>query len=293
MPKILFKCRSCGSQLLQENSSAGRQVDCPICDSSLTIPKTAVVYTCPHSDCSRTVRIDIALRGDGLRCPGCNRAMMLPIRRADMIICLCKRCEKLIEIPSSAAGKLLSCPKCNDWIRGPELTVTADASATTDAVDQAAPPVADNSALATAAKAMPILIVDDNSVDQQLVAIQLEGVRSFNRELDIVFALDGEKALAELRKKDFTLVILDWNLPALGQGEVLRYLRKTGSRIPVVVISGMEHHHLADKLAELKATFLSKDQMTPETFHIAICAALSLVNLNVSHCFGVRTDKTD
>ena len=292
MPNILFKCRACGNQQVRENVSVGLKVNCLHCGNSLTVPRAAILYTCPHSNCSETVKIDIALKGDGLHCPSCNKTIMLPIQRSEMIIFLCKRCEKIIEIPISEAGKLLSCPKCDEWIRGPELKEVADAAAANVATSPLTPMENEICALPGDDQALSILVVDDNPTDQQLVAIHLGKIRSFKREIELGFAIDGEEALAKLRRKGFALVILDWNLPVLGRGEVLRCLRKNGSRIPVVVISGVAQHHLADELAELKGTFLSKDQMSPATFHIAICIALSLVGLNISHFFEMRPGKS-
>jgi len=291
MLNILFKCRSCGKQQMREDLCAGTQVNCRDCGASLTVPKTVLVYTCPHSDCNRPVKIDIALKGDGLHCPGCKKSIMLPIQRADVIGFLCKRCEKIIEIPIAEAGKLLPCPKCDEWIRGPELKEIAGASAPGTA-GLAAPPVTGAGSLAGDDQNMSVLIIDDNTMDQQLVANHLAEIRSWKRRPDLEFAMNGEEALAQLRKKNFALVILDWNLPVLGQGEVLRSLRKNGSRIPVVVISGVEPQHLVNELAALKGTFLSKDTMSPATFHVAICLALALVDINVSHFFEMRLGKS-
>jgi len=288
MLNILFKCRSCGKQMMREGSSAGTQVNCLHCGSSLTVPKTAIVYTCPQSNCGQPVKIDIALQGDGLHCPSCNKSIMLPIQRSDMIIFLCKRCEKIIEIPISEAGKLLACPKCDEWIRGPELKEIAGAAANVVAVSDT-PSVNSIVPLSSDDQNLSVLIVDDNPTDQHLVANHLLNIQSWKRKPDLEFSINGEEALAKLRKKNFALVVLDWNLPVLGQGEVLRYLRKNGSRIPVVVISGVEQHHLADGLASIQGTYLSKDTMSPATFHVAICLALALVAVNVSHFFEMRT----
>ncbi len=291
MLNILFKCRSCGKQLMREGSSAGTQVNCLHCGSNLTVPKTAIAYTCPHSNCSRPVKIDIALQGDGLHCPSCNKSIMLPIQRSDLIIFLCKRCEKIIEIPISEAGQLLACPKCNEWIRGPELKEIAGASANVAAVSSA-PTVNSTTALTSDDKNLSVLIVDDNPTDQHLVANHLVNIRSWKRKPELDYAIHGGEALAKLREKNYALVILDWNLPVLGQGEVLRSLRKNGSRIPVVVISGVEPHHLANELEAIQGTYLSKDTMSPATFHVAICLALTLVGENISHFFEMRTGQS-
>ena len=239
------------------------------------------------------VKIDVVLKGDGLHCPSCNRPMMLPIRRADVIIFLCKRCEKIIEIPISEAGQLLPCPKCDTFIRGPELKEIADALPATTATDQLPPPENGTYALTLDDITLAVLVVDDNPGDQKLAALYLREMRPLKRGIEFDYATDGAEALAKLRTKRFSLVVLDWNLPVLGQGEVLRHLRKNGSQIPVVVMTGVEQHHLAAELNLLKAAFLSKDTMSSETFHIVICLALALVDCNVSHFFEQRIGKTE
>ena len=143
------------------------------------------------------------------------------------------------------------------------------------------------------AKSLPVLVVDDNPGDQKLVAVYLGKAWTFERELELDFAADGEEALAKLRSKCFAVVVLDWNLPVRGHGEVLRHLRKNGSRIPVVVMTGVAQHHLAAELDALQAAFLSKDTMSPETFHIVICLALALVDCNVAHFFEQRFGKIE
>ena len=124
---------------MRADADAGLPVNCLTCGSSLTVPKNALIYTCPHSNCSQPIKIDIALQGDGLHCPSCRKSIMLPIQRAEMIIFLCKRCEKIVEIPVAEAGKLLSCPTCNEWIRGPELKEIATAAAAAIATGPASP----------------------------------------------------------------------------------------------------------------------------------------------------------
>ena len=289
MANILFKCRSCGGQLLQTEACAGRQVECVHCNERLTVPQTVVLFACPHVHCGLVMRIDSTLQGDGLRCPSCTKAIMLPTQRADVMLCLCKRCGKIVEFPVAETGQILPCPKCDELIRVPVLNMAPPTVLVSGAPNPVSLPEDGGIHLSTDANAVPVLVVDDNPVDQKLMTVHLRQIRSWKRPLELDLANDGAEASAKLRQKGFALVILDWNLPVLGQGDVLRYLRKNGSQIPVVVISGVEPRHITDELAALKGTFLSKDTMSPETFHVAICLALSLVNLRVSDIFEMRT----
>ena len=122
---------------------------------------------------------------------------------------------------------------------------------------------------------LAVLVIDDNPVDQELAARQIKQARPFKRELDFTFAADGQEALNKLQKQRFGLIILDWNLPLLGKGEVLRSLRRLGLRVPVVVLSGVDHEEITTVLDELAAAYLSKDDMSPAGFHRAIVQSLA------------------
>ena len=289
MANILFKCRSCGGQLLQADDCAGQQVTCVHCDDRLTVPQVVVLFACPHVHCGLVMRIDRSLQGDGLWCPSCKKAIMLPTQRADVMLCLCKRCGKIAEFPVVDVGKILPCPKCDELIRVPVVNTATQAMPGNSAPDPVSLLKDGGISMITDDKVVPVLVVDDNPADQKLMAAHLQQIRFWKRPVELDFAKDGAEAVAKLRQKGFALVILDWNLPVLGQGDVLRYLRKHGGQIPVVVTSGVEPRHITDALATLKGTFLSKDTMGQEAFHVAICVALSLVNLNVSDLFEART----
>ena len=132
-------------------------------------------------------------------------------------------------------------------------------------------------------KPAPVLVVDDNPADQELVAVYLREAWRFEWAWELDFAKDGAEALAKLSRKHFTFVVLDWNLPVCGQGEVLRHLRQNGIRIPVVVISGNEREDIDADLDALQAAFLSKNQMNSDTFGLAITHSLKLLDLQSSH----------
>ncbi len=82
----------------------------------------------------------------------------------------------------------------------------------------------------------PVLVVDNNPVDQKYNDDELGQAWPFERVLELDFAAESEEALVKLRTKCFALAVLDWELPLLRKCEVLRHLRQHGVRIPVVVI---------------------------------------------------------
>ena len=145
--------------------------------------------------------------------------------------------------------------------------------------------------MATEEQSLPVLVVDDNPADQNLTAIHLRAAWPFERTLQLEFAADGAAALAKLRTKHFTFVVLDWSLPVLGQGEVLRHLRQNKIRIPVVVISGVSREEINADLDALQAAFLNKNEMNPDTFWSAISHSLKLLDFKSSRYHEPGPDK--
>ena len=124
---------------------------------------------------------------------------------------------------------------------------------------------------------LPVLIVDDNTVDQQLTALYLSEAWPFERDLALEYANNGAAALAKLASSRFALVVLDWTMPVLGGNEVLRQLRAQGSHVPVIVLSGLERQAIPEDLEQLGAAFLSKDGLTADGLHAAIATSLRLL----------------
>jgi CheY-like chemotaxis protein len=125
---------------------------------------------------------------------------------------------------------------------------------------------------------LPVLIVDDNPADQWLTAMQLEEAWPSAKQCQVEYALDGQEALTKLGQHPYGLLVLDWKLPVLGEGEVLRRLRAAGSRLPVVVVSGADREDIVADFDRLGAIFLSKQQMDPPHFQHAIHQACAQFN---------------
>jgi CheY-like chemotaxis protein len=124
-----------------------------------------------------------------------------------------------------------------------------------------------------------VLVVDDNPGDQMLAAMYLREAWPFEHDMELDFAADGQEALLKLRAKRFVLMVLDWKLPVMGNGEVLRHLRQHGIRLPVVVFSSADREDIADDMDELAAAYLHKDRMNPLTLRSAIAQSLALLGM--------------
>lgn len=119
-----------------------------------------------------------------------------------------------------------------------------------------------------------VLVIDDSEIDREITTRHLGKAWPFERELMLDYAADGTEALDKMRVTRYALFVLDWKLPGMGGGEVLRGIRRSGVRIPVVVVSGLQRDQIADDLESLGAAFLNKDEMNPITLHDAIAASL-------------------
>ena len=90
-----------------------------------------------------------------------------------------------------------------------------------------------------------ILVVDDEQPIQQLLdrTLRSEGY-------DVVPALDGEQALAQLRAQSFDLVMLDVMLPKLDGFEVCRRVRAESS-VPIIMLTA-KAEEVADRVLGLE-----------------------------------------
>ena len=76
-----------------------------------------------------------------------------------------------------------------------------------------------------------LLVEDDPSITVGLrMNLEAEGYR-------VRIAADGEQGLAEARKEDVDLIILDVMLPQLNGFEILRQVRREGRTMPIIVLS--------------------------------------------------------
>jgi CheY-like chemotaxis protein len=88
-----------------------------------------------------------------------------------------------------------------------------------------------NAGVASRAK---VLIVEDNSDVRRLYAIGLN-----QRGYEVKLAANGAEAVERISSERPDVVLLDWLMPLMDGGEVLRKLSENGNRsVPVIVISG-------------------------------------------------------
>ena len=102
-----------------------------------------------------------------------------------------------------------------------------------------------------------VLIVDDNPNMSSLLQEMLEVF-----DFESVRASDGNEALNELEKGDFSMVITDMRMPNMTGLELLEKVKSRYPKMPVVLISGYCVNDLQDKPQNIKADgFLGKPLM--------------------------------
>ena len=80
--------------------------------------------------------------------------------------------------------------------------------------------------------AQSVLVVDDEPTVREVIASYLS-----RDGLEVVEAVDGRSALAELERRRFNMLVLDLMLPDISGLEVLRQARQS-SDVPVIVLTG-------------------------------------------------------
>jgi DNA-binding NtrC family response regulator len=90
-----------------------------------------------------------------------------------------------------------------------------------------------------------VLIVDDDAPARRLLQVRLRALGC-----EIALAADGQEALAEIKRHEPALMLLDLQMPKMGGIEVLRQLRTAGTAFPVVVITA--HGSIESAVAAMK-----------------------------------------
>lgn len=114
-----------------------------------------------------------------------------------------------------------------------------------------------------------------------LIADDEEGIReSLNLILgdayDLVFAKDGEEALACLKSEPFELAIVDIKMPKLDGLEVLRRLKGTNSNPPILILTAYQSVELAREAIKLGARDYLPKPFEREQILKAVGGVLSL-----------------
>src|SRR5689334_976998 len=91
-----------------------------------------------------------------------------------------------------------------------------------------------------------ILCIDDNNHGLTARRLLLEGMGH-----KVTTARNGREGLESFRKEPADMVIVDYVMPQMNGGEVVRELKKAHPKIPVILLSGYtDTLNLEEKVAE-------------------------------------------
>ena len=93
----------------------------------------------------------------------------------------------------------------------------------------AAPPLHDQTEISTGSR---ILVVDDDIALCKFLSRELK-----RRQFDVTVRHDGEAACTDLQKSAYDLLILDLNLPKMDGMAVMKQVRLSRSRLPILVLT--------------------------------------------------------
>lgn len=118
-----------------------------------------------------------------------------------------------------------------------------------------------------------VLVIGNHENNRDQIAGVLGKSWPFERDMQLVWAVDTVEALARLETERCTLILL----PDDGGTEILRQLRAHGVRIPAVMVSALRRDDLLDNLESLAAAHVHHDEMNMLTFYNAISTSLRLL----------------
>ena len=81
---------------------------------------------------------------------------------------------------------------------------------------------------------MRILVVDDDPACRAIVAVCLKVLG----DIEVCEAEDGDAAWALLKRNHYDGAVLDWQMPGKSGLEIVREIRRAGTAIPLLMVTG-------------------------------------------------------
>ncbi|HVM61817.1 MAG TPA: response regulator [Verrucomicrobiae bacterium] len=129
-------------------------------------------------------------------------------------------------------------------------------------------------------RAFRVLVVINDDADREAVIRHLGESWPFEHEMVPDKAGEAREALDKMRRARYALVVLDWQLPGMDGGELLRVMRQEGVLTPAIVVSGYPREGISQKLELAGVVLLNQDDMNPRTLRDAVAAALHQLGID-------------
>ncbi len=123
-------------------------------------------------------------------------------------------------------------------------------------------------------KAFTILIVDDDELDRMAVrrALTKAKVNAIFTEVD-----NCARAIATLQTQTFDCIFLDYRLPDRNGLSLIQEVRETGTKVPLIVLTGQGDEQTAVELMKAGASdYLSKARISPDVLERVLRNALRI-----------------
>ena len=98
-----------------------------------------------------------------------------------------------------------------------------------------------------------VLVVEDDPAIRRLIGKLLE-----RKGVSVDIALDGNAAMSKLRENDYNAVVLDLMMPEVTGFQLIEFIKSTGKRTPVAVVSAVSQQALTDLDLDIVKVVISK-----------------------------------
>ena len=119
-----------------------------------------------------------------------------------------------------------------------------------------------------------ILVVEDDEVDRMAVR---RALKTAGLSVEMIAAIDCKSAISTLNEQSFECVLLDYRLPDGDGLHLVQEIRSSGSKVPLVVLTGQGDEQIAVELMKSGASdYLSKSKLSPETLSRSVRNAVRI-----------------